>query len=219
MSVVGIDLAGTEKRQTGFCILDKMKAYTTVVYTDKEIIDKIKEVKPKIITIDAPLSLPKGRKSIEERTNIHLRECDRELLKRGIKFFPITLGPMRKLTTRGIRLKKILHLKTGLAYLENSNLLIAGEFIEYPEFKKFNRIIIDELESYAANCIWVNGIVLVPMGYPKTKSAIERAGYKVLELDVSEYRKLDGGLSSSFVKSKNLRYSFIPFGASFTFNW
>ena len=108
MSVVGIDLAGTEKGQTGFCILDKMKAYTTVVYTDKEIIDKIEEVKPKIITIDAPLSLPYGRKSIEERTNIHLRECDKELLRRGIKFFPITLGPMRKLTERGIKLKKIL---------------------------------------------------------------------------------------------------------------
>ena len=108
MSVVGIDLAGTEKGQTGFCIFDEMKAYTNVVYTDKEIVEKIKKVKPRIITIDAPLSLPPGRKNIEEKTNIHLRECDKELLKRRIKFFPITLGPMRKLTQRGIRLKKIL---------------------------------------------------------------------------------------------------------------
>jgi hypothetical protein len=46
------------------------------------------------------LCLPPGRKSIEERTSVYLRESDRQLLKRGIKLFPITLGPMRKLTVR-----------------------------------------------------------------------------------------------------------------------
>jgi len=61
-----------------------------------------------IVAIDAPLSLPTGRKSIEQKTGVHLRECDKELLKRGIKFFPVTLGPMRKLTSRGITLRRIL---------------------------------------------------------------------------------------------------------------
>jgi len=108
MSIIGLDLAGVESRPSGFCILDRMKAETCLLYTDKEIVQKIEEVNPEIITIDAPLSLPKGRKSIEERTDVHLRECDKELLRRRIKFFPITLGPMRKLTERGIKLKKIL---------------------------------------------------------------------------------------------------------------
>jgi len=108
MTIIGLDLAGVESRPTGFCILDEMRVGTQLVYDDKEIVQRIDEVKPKVIAIDAPLSLPKGRKSIKERTNIHLRECDKELLKRGIKFFPITLGPMRKLTERGIKLKKIL---------------------------------------------------------------------------------------------------------------
>ena len=108
MLIVGLDLAGVKTRPSGLCILEKMKVETMLLYSDEEIIQKIEELRPKIITIDAPLSLPPGRKSIEEKTNIHLRECDKELLKRGIKFFPITLGPMRKLTTRGIRLKKIL---------------------------------------------------------------------------------------------------------------
>ena len=68
---------------------------------------KTEESVPKVVAIDAPLSLPAGRKSIEQRTNVHLRECDKELLKRGIKFFPVTLGPMRKLTSRGIILRRI----------------------------------------------------------------------------------------------------------------
>lgn len=94
-----------------------------------------------------------------------------------------------------VPLKEMLHLKTGLAYLENNNLLIAGEFIEDPRFKDFNKIIIPNDESYAANCIWMNGYVLVPAGYPKVKQSIEDLGYNIIEVDTSEFRKLDGGLS------------------------
>lgn len=94
-----------------------------------------------------------------------------------------------------VPLEKVLHLKTGLAYLENNNLLAAGEFVDAPTFKDFNKIIIDESESYSANCIWVNGKVIVPAGYEKTKKAIEGLGYEIIEVDTSEYRKIDGGLS------------------------
>lgn len=94
-----------------------------------------------------------------------------------------------------VPLKEMLHLKTGLAYLENNNLLIAGEFIEDPVFKDFNKIVIPEDEGYAANCIWMNDYVLVPMGYPKVKKAVEDLGYDIIEVDTSEFKKLDGGLS------------------------
>ncbi len=94
-----------------------------------------------------------------------------------------------------VPLKKVLHLKTGLAYLENNNLLVAGEFVDDPVFKNFNKVVIDEREGYSANCIWVNGTVIVPAGYKKTKEAIEKLGYNMIEVDTSEYRKVDGGLS------------------------
>ena len=106
MLTVGLDLAGVESRPTGFCILRDMNAETCLVYSDEEISEKTEQVEPEVVAIDAPLSLPEGRRSIEERTNVHFRECDRELLKRKIKFFPVTLGPMRKLTSRGIRLRR-----------------------------------------------------------------------------------------------------------------
>jgi len=111
MSVIGLDLAGVESRPTGLCILKGMKAETSLVYKDEEVLRRIEESKPRIVAIDAPLSLPAGRESIEQRTNVHLRECDKELLRRGIKFFPITLGSMRKLTGRGINLRGILENK------------------------------------------------------------------------------------------------------------
>ena len=99
------------------------------------------------------------------------------------------------LTGSVVTLEKVLHLKTGLAYLENNNLLVAGEFVDKEEFKTFNKIMISEDESYSANCIWVNDKVIVPFGYEKAKKAVEDAGYEVVLVDTSEYRKLDGGLS------------------------
>ena len=68
-----------------------------------------------------------------------------------------------------ILLEQVLHLKSGVSYIENNNLLVTGEFIHKPEFQKFNLIIVDEEESYAANSLWVNGNVLVPQGIPKDK--------------------------------------------------
>ena len=99
------------------------------------------------------------------------------------------------LTGSVVTLEKVLHLKTGLAYLENNNLLVAGEFITKPEFQHLNIIEIPEQESYAANCIWVNDRVIMPAGYPITKAKIEALGYQVIEVDTSEYRKVDGGVS------------------------
>lgn len=94
-----------------------------------------------------------------------------------------------------VTLSEVLHLKTGMSYLENNNLLACGEFLTKPEMQQYQLIEIDADESYAANCIWVNETVIVPAGFPKTQAAIEAAGYKTLSVDVSEFRKIDGGLS------------------------
>jgi len=94
-----------------------------------------------------------------------------------------------------VKLDKVLHLKTGVAYLEKNNLVACGEFLAKEEFQKFNILEIEEEESYATNCIWVNGNVLIAKGYPKARETIKNAGYAIKEVDVSEFRKLDGGLS------------------------
>jgi predicted nuclease with RNAse H fold len=108
-SVIGIDLAGSPLRNTGICLLRGMEITEfATVNTDEQILEFTSRTKPNLIAIDAPLNLPPGRKSFEDRNGEHFRVCDRELLKRGIRFFPITLGPMRSLTLRGILFKKSL---------------------------------------------------------------------------------------------------------------
>ena len=115
---MGVDLAGSPKRNTGICTLKKeIIVSCTIVHTDQEIIDYVGKEKPALIAIDAPLNLPPGRKTIEDKNGEHFRPCDRELLRRGIRFFPITLGPMRLLTKRGIHLKRVLT-RRGYAVIE-----------------------------------------------------------------------------------------------------
>ena len=99
------------------------------------------------------------------------------------------------MTGSTISLEKVLHLKTGLAYLEHNNLVACGEFLKKKDLQSFNIIKIEETDAYSANCIWVNDIVLIPKGFPKTKETISQVGYEIIEVDVSEFQKIDGGLS------------------------
>ncbi len=99
------------------------------------------------------------------------------------------------MTASKVPLRHFLHLKSGAAYLENENVILAGEFIGSAEFAQYKTITVDDDELYAANCLWLNGTVLVAKGHPKIKRAIEDRGYDIIELDMSEFRKLDGGLS------------------------
>lgn len=103
--VLGLDLAGSPRRPTGACVLRVLKAETAILLGDEEIISLAEAVRPDLITIDAPLNLPPGRRSFEDRNGAHYRPCDLELRARRIPFFPITLGPMRALTLRGMSLK------------------------------------------------------------------------------------------------------------------
>jgi dimethylargininase len=89
----------------------------------------------------------------------------------------------------------ILHLKSGIAYLGDNRLVLIDAFVGLLQFKNYDEFRVDEAENYAANCVRVNDFVLLPEGYPKIQQSLVDYGYRVLVLDMSEYRKMDGGLS------------------------
>jgi len=94
-----------------------------------------------------------------------------------------------------VSLKKVLHLKTGISYLGDSILLVSGEFKNHVDFKEYNLIEVQESEAYATNSLRINEYVLIPKGYPDLKNQIQNYNFNILELDMSEFEKLDGGLS------------------------
>lgn len=107
----------------------------------------------------------------------------------------ITILERYGMTGSQVPLQEVLHLKTGVSYLEENTLLVSGEFVSRDTFKDFRMIKVPPEEAYAANGIWINGSVLVPAGFPYTQKQIEDCGYTTIPLEMSEFEKLDGGLS------------------------
>lgn len=99
------------------------------------------------------------------------------------------------ITASLVEVPEMLHLKTGISYLENNTFLAIDAFRMHKDFRHLSIIPVPDHEAYAANSLWVNGLVLVPQGFPITLQNIMNAGYKTIEIDMSEFRKLDGGLS------------------------
>ncbi len=99
-------------------------------------------------------------------------------------------------STTLVDLENLLHLKTGVSYLEDNTMLVAPELMKTELFDDYRIIAVPLEERYAANCIWVNGTIIVPEGYPVTLNKLEEAGFdRIVTVDTSEFRKLDGGLS------------------------
>ena len=159
---------------------------------EKEVIEVIKKFYNDLEYIKEPGTLEGGDvMMVKDHFYIGLsKRTNREGAKQPMK----ALGKY-EMSSSIVEISEMLHLKSGLAYLEKNVLLVAGEFINNLKFKGFNKIIIDEDEIYSANCIRINDYVLVPAGCPKTKEKIETAGLEVIVIDTSEYRKVNGGLS------------------------
>lgn len=91
--------------------------------------------------------------------------------------------------------RQILHLKSGLAYLGEGRMAVIGALAAHPALAGYQHVPVPEGEAYAANCVRVNGRVLAASGFPAFEEALRGLGYPLVPLDMSEFRKMDGGLS------------------------
>ncbi|WP_172426721.1 DUF429 domain-containing protein [Flavobacterium sp. ACN6] len=107
--IIGLDLTGSEKKASGWAFLQDGHVSTKRIKTDAAIIAEIIHLNPSLVSIDCPLSLPKGRIRVGDddpgRYQFGItRECERLLLKRGIRSYPPLIKSMQQLTQRGITL-------------------------------------------------------------------------------------------------------------------
>jgi len=89
----------------------------------------------------------------------------------------------------------LLHLKSGIAWLGGRTLALSSPFADRPEFAGWDVLRVPDGEEYAANAVLVNGRVLVASGFPLFEAAVRALPLPTLPLEMSEFRKLDGGLS------------------------
>jgi dimethylargininase len=93
------------------------------------------------------------------------------------------------------QMSSILHLKSGISYIGDNTLVVMEEMAGKDAFRGYELIRVSAEESYAGNCVRVNDRVLVAAGYPKFTAELRARGFDLLELEMSEFRKMDGGLS------------------------
>ena len=123
LRIVGIDLTGSEKRLTGWSLLEGRKCRVESLRSDQEIVNRTVSEAPIMVSIDSPLCLPAGRISVgdddpgREQYGI-MRESERELKRRGINVYPSLIPSMQKLTERGIRLANELRAR-GIPVIES----------------------------------------------------------------------------------------------------
>ncbi len=89
----------------------------------------------------------------------------------------------------------LLHLKSGLSHLGGRRLAAIGELADHPAFRDWDMLRVPAGEAYAANILRVNDAMLVPAGFPQMSAAVRGLGLRVVELEMSEFRKMDGALS------------------------
>lgn len=90
----------------------------------------------------------------------------------------------------------LLHLLCGCSYLSDRTLIIVPDLVSPEIFPGFRFVAIPREEAYAADALYLGeGRVLVPSGFPKTVMKLREAGYKPIEVELSEFYKGDGGVT------------------------
>jgi dimethylargininase len=92
-----------------------------------------------------------------------------------------------------IKVETLVHLKSGVTYLGKGNFIAVGEFAK--KFSMYTVIPVDQDDAYSANCLALNDNVLVSKGFFKTKKRIRDLRYNIIELEMSEFQKMDGALT------------------------
>ena len=148
-----------------------------------------------MVTIEAPGTLDGGDIceagehffiGVSQRTNEEgARQLGMHLARMGYTSSKIDI---REMTS-------ILHLMSCVSYIGGETFVVMEEMAGYEEFLDFRKIVVPVEESYAANCIWVNGRIFIAEGYPQMRAALLKSGFKLIVLEMSEFQKMDGGLS------------------------
>jgi uncharacterized protein YprB with RNaseH-like and TPR domain/predicted nuclease with RNAse H fold len=120
--IVGIDLSGSEQRPSGFALLQGVHVVTGTLTDTEEIIQRTLALCPRVVSIDSPLGLPRGRDCTDDNCHCRsegiTRECERILRRRGVNVYPCLIPSMQKLTARGIEIAAALRAQ-GVAVIES----------------------------------------------------------------------------------------------------
>jgi dimethylargininase len=120
---------------------------------------------------------------LSARTNLHAVSQLKKILAKS------------KMNLVPVKVRKVLHLKSACTYLGNEVVILSEGCFDTNVLQGLRKIVVPRGEEYAADCLAVNGTVLTVKGYAETRKLVEKEGFRVEELEISEFRKGDGALT------------------------
>lgn len=120
---------------------------------------------------------------ISARTNLHAVSQLKKILENS------------RMNVVPVKVHKVLHLKSACTYLGNEVVILSRGCFDTNVLQGLRKIIVPRGEEYAADCLAVNETVLIAKGHPETRKLVEKEGFRVEELEISEFRKGDGALT------------------------
>jgi len=94
-----------------------------------------------------------------------------------------------------VKIYNVLHLKSACTYLGNNYVILSRGHFDTEILREYKKIVVPREEEYAADCLAIDGTVLMAKGYPGAKRLLEKQGFSVIELEISEFRKGEGALT------------------------
>lgn len=119
---------------------------------------------------------------ISRRTNLHAISQLKKILDSRMNIVPV-------------KVHKVLHLKSACTYLGNEVVILSRGCFDTNVLQGLEKIVVPRGEEYAADCLAINGTVLMAKGHSETKKLVEKEGFRIEELEISEFRKGDGALT------------------------
>ena len=106
----------------------------------------------------------------------------------------LTRATMTEAVT-SVALQDCLHLKSAVTRVDDHTLLINKNWVDANCFTNFDLIDIDPSEPHAANCLPIGASIIFPSAFPKTCAKLEKRGYNLVTVDVSELAKAEGAVT------------------------
>jgi dimethylargininase len=145
-----------------------------------------------VVTIDAPGTLDGGDVlRVGQRFYVGLTgRTNRE----GIAQLAALLAP-HGYTVDTAPVSGCLHLKSAVTQVAPNTVLVNPAWVDPRTFSDFDRIEIDPSEPFAANALVIGDAVVYPAAFRHTASRLDRAGIRIVAVDVSELAKAEGAVT------------------------
>lgn len=98
-------------------------------------------------------------------------------------------------TWTAIRVSAGLHFKSSVNYIGKNSIIVTQDFADHEALKRYDKIVVGREAQYSANTLWINDHLLMPGGFPGTRAKLKSLELPIIEVDVSEMQKMDGGLT------------------------